>query len=372
VPLQSRLERTAALHGTCVLCLTDKAPDAGSLGPLVSWRGEARRVSARGAVVRAEVVALKDKRSAPGWRCAGSSSSASRGPDLRPCESPVVDAPAFPLQLLRRENPDWAGQPVVVVDEDRPQGRVLWANAEAFRCRVLPGMRYAAGLSLTGELRAGVISDEARAAGVAMLVEHLRRFTPHVEAAAEQTGTFFLDAAGLVSLYGSLEIWGAQVLATLAELGFEATLAVGFSRFGSFAGARGLQAEGAASLRVFADAAEEQAVGRAVPLERLELDPALRESLHRLGVRTLGAFLALPPAGLQTRFGEAAAALHRWAMGTRFDPLRPVAPPPDLWRRLLSEHAETDATACSSWSSGCSTPCCASSRSGTRPCTRCA
>lgn len=70
VPLQSRLERTAALHGTCVLCLTDKAPDAGSLGPLVSWRGEARRVSARGAVVRAEVVALKDKRSAPGWRCA--------------------------------------------------------------------------------------------------------------------------------------------------------------------------------------------------------------------------------------------------------------------------------------------------------------
>lgn len=69
-PLQSRLERTAALHGTCVLCLTDKAADTGSLGPLVSWRGEARRVAARGAVVRAEVVALKDKRSAPGWHCA--------------------------------------------------------------------------------------------------------------------------------------------------------------------------------------------------------------------------------------------------------------------------------------------------------------
>lgn len=69
-PLQSRLERTAALHGTCVLCLTDKAADTGSLGPLVSWRGEARRVTARGAAIRAEVVALKDKRSAPGWHCA--------------------------------------------------------------------------------------------------------------------------------------------------------------------------------------------------------------------------------------------------------------------------------------------------------------
>lgn len=255
-----------------------------------------------------------------------------------------LDAPAFPLQLLQRAHPEWAGLPVVVVDEDRPQGRVLWANAEAFRCRVLPGTRYAAGLSLVDALRAGVISAEAQAAGVAAVVERLRRFSPEVEAVAERPGTFYLNAEGLSRLYGSLEIWGAQVLATLAEAGFEATLAVGFSRFGSFAAARGLQAEGLASLRLLADPAEEQAVAAAVPLERLDFDPELREGLHRLGVRTLGGFLALPAAGLQTRFGEAAAALHRWAHGTRFDPLTPVAPPPDLWRRLLSEHPETDAT----------------------------
>jgi protein ImuB len=254
-----------------------------------------------------------------------------------------LDAPAFPLQLLQRAHPEWQGQPVVVVDEDRPQGRVLWANAEAFRCRVLPGTRYAAGLSLTDALRAGVISAEARAAGVEGLLAHLRRFSPNVEAMAERPGTFFLDAAGLDRLYGSLEVWGAQLLATLAEQGFEATLAVGFSRFGAFAGARGLQAEGGAALRRFADPAEEHAVARAVPLERLDFDPALRESLHRLGVRTVGAFLALPAAGLQTRFGEAAAALHRWARGDRFDPLRPTAAPPALWRRLLCEHPETDA-----------------------------
>lgn len=155
-----------------------------------------------------------------------------------------LDAPAFPLQLLQRAHPEWQGQPVVVVDEDRPQGRVLWANAEAFRCRVLPGTRYAAGLSLTDALRAGVISAEARAAGVEGLLAHLRRFSPNVEAMAERPGTFFLDAGGLDRLYGSLEVWGAQLLATLAEQGFEATLAVGFSRFGAFAGARGLQAEG--------------------------------------------------------------------------------------------------------------------------------
>jgi len=66
-PLQSRFERTASVHGTCLLCLTRKAPEAGSLGPLVSFRGETRRTRSGGRV-EAELVAVKDKRSTPGWR----------------------------------------------------------------------------------------------------------------------------------------------------------------------------------------------------------------------------------------------------------------------------------------------------------------
>src|SRR5437867_11827807 len=33
-----------------------------------------------------------------------------------------VSLPAFPLQLLLRSHPDWAGYPAVVIDEDKPQG----------------------------------------------------------------------------------------------------------------------------------------------------------------------------------------------------------------------------------------------------------
>ncbi len=67
VPLQSRLERMAQVHGACVLCLTCKAPEAASLGPLVSWRGEARRSQQSGRL-RIEIATLKDKRGAPGWQ----------------------------------------------------------------------------------------------------------------------------------------------------------------------------------------------------------------------------------------------------------------------------------------------------------------
>ena len=42
-----------------------------------------------------------------------------------------------------------------VVDSDRPGGKILWVNERGRSFRILPGMRYAAGLSLVGTLRAG-------------------------------------------------------------------------------------------------------------------------------------------------------------------------------------------------------------------------
>ncbi|MCC6653297.1 MAG: DNA polymerase Y family protein, partial [Candidatus Eisenbacteria bacterium] len=58
-----------------------------------------------------------------------------------------IDLPAFPLQLLMLRHPEWKDGPVAVVEHDRPQGRILWVNEAAREERILPGMRYAAGLS---------------------------------------------------------------------------------------------------------------------------------------------------------------------------------------------------------------------------------
>ena len=69
-----------------------------------------------------------------------------------------VDLPAFPLQLLLQRDADARDQPAAVVDRDHPQGLLLWVNEKARRSRILPGMRYAAGLSLNGKLRAAEVS----------------------------------------------------------------------------------------------------------------------------------------------------------------------------------------------------------------------
>ena len=42
-----------------------------------------------------------------------------------------LDLPALPLQLVWRREPAWRAHPVVVIDDDRPQGGVLWVVALA-------------------------------------------------------------------------------------------------------------------------------------------------------------------------------------------------------------------------------------------------
>ena len=107
-----------------------------------------------------------------------------------------VDLPAFPLQLLLKRHPEWRERPAVVVDEDKPQGKVLWVNERARASRILPGMRYAAALTLAGDLRAAVVSAVQIERAVGALVKRLIYFTPGVEPSRDEPGVFWLDASG--------------------------------------------------------------------------------------------------------------------------------------------------------------------------------
>jgi recombination protein RecA len=63
---QGKLVGLAQRHDAAIVCLTEKAPDAGSLGSMVSLRAEALREGA-GEHFRCKVRVLKDKRRGPGW-----------------------------------------------------------------------------------------------------------------------------------------------------------------------------------------------------------------------------------------------------------------------------------------------------------------
>ena len=256
-------------------------------------------------------------------------------PDRLAC----IDLPAFPLQLLLQRNREWAGHPAAVVAEDKPRGLLLWVNEKARRQGVLPGLRYAAALSLASDLRAGVVPEAEIQKAVENLVYIFMRFTPEVEASNEEPGTFWLNGAGLQQIYASPNPWAREIQKDLRDRGFTANLAVGFTRFGPYAAAKSKS-----GVTIFRDPAEERDQARAVPLNRLNIDPEFRDALSKLGIETVGALLSLPSGGLRERFGKAAHRLYRLAAGDLWTPLDPRVPEEPVRQKFILDDPENDAT----------------------------
>lgn len=253
-----------------------------------------------------------------------------------------VDLPAFPLQILLRQFPEWSGYPAVVVADDKPTGLILWANEAARRAAVLPGQRYAHGLSLTSDLRAGVISSQQIDDAVSEIAERMRKFTPDVEPAPGQPGCLWLGGRGMRKLYRTVNHWIGAISKQIQAMRYTASVCAGFSRFGTYAIARACSAGGKPSITAFRTPADESQAAAGVPLDRLDIDPELRDTLARLGIYDLGQFLRLPPGGLLRRFGPDAFRLHELAAGRRWDPpqYEQVRDPPEA--RVILDDPEED------------------------------
>lgn len=249
-----------------------------------------------------------------------------------------VDVPALPLQLLLARHPGWAEHPVVVVDRDQPQGRILWANERARSRRIRSGMRYAAGLALAKDLHAAEVPETEIAQGIERISERLRGFSPAVEPSRVQPGVFWLDASGLGRLYPSLKEWAKRVQRRLSGAGLSSHVVVGFTRFGTWAVARA----GAAGIAVFEDVDREREAALRVELEALDLPPRPRDRLEQLGVRSVRAFLQLPGSGVRRRFGAETFRLYEFARGSLWTPLRPRPEPVVHRQHVLLDAAESD------------------------------
>ncbi len=258
-----------------------------------------------------------------------------------------VDLPAFPLQILLRSRPDWRDGPAASLTEDGALARIASANRAAIRQGVRVGMRHPTAAAVCPDLRAGWVSEPEVRKEAEAVASRLRRWSPQVELADAlaplldgrgASGTFWLVASGLSTLFGSPSEWGAAIREDLAERGFQASVTVGFTRFGSFAAARA-----SFGMRVFPDLEKEREAAGRTPLVSFGLPAPTLAALDRLGVRSLGDLLRQPAGGLRNRFGVEIAQLHRLASGAvetmAGDVFRPERP---LERRMDFEPPESD------------------------------
>jgi protein ImuB len=248
-----------------------------------------------------------------------------------------INLPVFTVQLLLRRFPAWKNQPVAVVDVDKPQGTILQVNERALSFRILPGMRYAAGLALDGSLRAAVVSKNDIKAAITFLSNRLRSFSPRVEPSTDEPGVFWLDAGGLERLYGSLNTWTKRIQADIQRNGFRVTVVVGFNRFGTYALAKARH-----GLFVLKSLRDEKVAAKQVPIHCLALEPNTRDLLEKLGVNTVGQFVNLPSGGVLKRFGPRAHLLHQLASGALRLSLQSENPRPTAMKRLVLDYPEID------------------------------
>ncbi len=256
--------------------------------------------------------------------------------DLLAC----VSVPYVALQSVIRRHPEYTEISTAIVDELKPMGRILEVNRAARKQRILPGMRYAAGLSLDRNLRAEVVSPQEIATHVAELQTILSYFSPRIEASHDEAGTFWVCVKGLDRLFGSWDRWAESLHQEITNYGLISAVVVGYSRFHTYAMARVLRG----GVHLFATPEDEVRLAESLPLERIGLEPDVLTSLRSLGVIRVGQFVRLPPTGVQERYGPLATRIHRLARGELRLPLDPIKHEEALERVIHFEDDEVENT----------------------------
>ena len=246
----------------------------------------------------------------------------SRSPD--PDRTASLWCSDWPVVALQSRDPELRGVPVAVVERGERGVVVRAASPEARAEQVVTGLRRREAEARCAGL---VIADadphvEARAfEEVARVVE---RFTPRF--VLDEPGRLELPTRGPSRYFGGDAAFAEVVLGAVRELGIaDARLGVADGRFAARMAA---QAAAPGTAQVIPAGASPEFLAP-WPVTVLDEDD-LADLLARLGLRTLGAFAALPPAAVLGRFGPEGARAHRLAAGLDERVAPPAPPPPDL------------------------------------------
>ncbi len=231
-----------------------------------------------------------------------------------------LSIPLFPLAARLRSEPELSDEAVAVCEGNDGAARVVAATRRARVAGVRPGMGLSQARALLPRLIARGRDAVAEAAAREALMEAAGSVSPRVEDTGGDTA--FAEVSGMERLFpgpdGEQELAAAAVrTARQLQLPVRAGLA-----------ASKLAARVAAGFPpTVVPAGSEAAFLAPLPLERLEADARILETLHRWGIRRVGELARLPAGEVTARLGPAGLALHRAARGIDPGPLVPSPPP---------------------------------------------
>jgi protein ImuB len=243
--------------------------------------------------------------------------------------------PDWPIVALRREEPRLSADAPIAIITD---GAVSAVSAAGHAAGVTRGLRRREAQSRCPSIVLRPADAERDVRGFEPIVAGLETVVPGV--AVLRPGFCVIRAAGPAAYFGAERAAAEALVGRVADLGATAVAGVADGVFTAARAARGVDA---ASRSTGVPARSRVLVvppGRSpefladVPITVLADEAAAGDALVgllvRLGVRTLGAFAALPADDVLDRFGAEGLALHRRAAGLDERAAAPRIPPPEF------------------------------------------
>jgi protein ImuB len=249
----------------------------------------------------------------------------------------------LPLAAQLRAEPELTGLPLALVSGPGPRAEIIGLSSEAERRGIRRRSTVAHARALCGELCLRVLSPALEQAARDALLDAALGCAPRAQLAPRASGAWaaeaavLLDASGVTSLFQSEAGFAAALAGRAGALGLPCGVAVASSRCVAHLAARRLA--GAAGEVCVLPPGSESAWLAPLPIELLDPDDALCETLSSLGVRTLRDLLRLPRRALGARLGPSVLRLIALARGEEPDLPLPVPEPSKLREAIDLEFA---------------------------------
>ena len=233
--------------------------------------------------------------------------------------------PDLPLAAELRAHPELAGKPLAVASGPGPRAELVAVSEQAAARGVRRLNSVAHARTLCAELQVCVASPALERAARQALLDAALSVSPRAALAQLTSGSFaaegcvFADATGVETLFRSEHGFATALAERARRLGLPAAVALASSRSPAQLAARRL---GVGEVLVLAPDQERDFLAR-LPLDLLDPDDGVAETLTRFGVRSVKELLALPRRALGTRLGPRVLELVALARGEAQDPPLP-------------------------------------------------
>jgi protein ImuB len=250
--------------------------------------------------------------------------------------------PDLPLAAWLRAEPELAGLPLVLASGAGPRAEIIGLSPEAERRGVRRRSSVASARARCSELRVRILSPALEQTARDALLDAALGCAPRAMLAPRASGAYgseaavLLDASGVIPLFRSEPGFAAALVARACALGLPGCVAIASSRSLAHLAARRLGSPGEVCVL---PPGSESAWLAPLPIDLLDPDDALCETLSALGVRTLRDLLRLPRRALGARLGQPVLRLVALARGEEPDLPLPVPEPSRLREAIDLEFA---------------------------------